>query len=69
MPLFLLSKHKQCILNLFIGTDQHCYVSLKILYPGGIQTRVFVFLRRMRYPLRHAASGTHITLITLHTST
>jgi hypothetical protein len=35
-------------------TQQHCYVSLKTLYPGGIQTRVFLFLRRMRCPVRHA---------------
>jgi hypothetical protein len=38
-------------------TQQHCYVSLKTLYPGGIRTRVFLFLRRMRCPLRHAAIG------------
>jgi hypothetical protein len=25
------------------------------LYPGGIRTRVVLFLRRMRCPLRHAA--------------
>jgi hypothetical protein len=36
-------------------TQQHCYVSLKTLYPGGIRTRVFSFQRRMRCPLRHAA--------------
>jgi hypothetical protein len=36
-------------------TQQHCYDSLKTLYPGGIGTRVFSFLRRMRCPLRHAA--------------
>jgi hypothetical protein len=36
-------------------TKQHCYVSLKTLYPGGIWTRVFSFLRRMRCPLRYAA--------------
>jgi hypothetical protein len=36
-------------------TQQHCYVSLKTLYPGGIWTRVFLLLRRMRRPLRHAA--------------
>jgi hypothetical protein len=35
--------------------QQYCYVSLKTLYPGGIQTRVFSFLRRMRCPLHHAA--------------
>jgi hypothetical protein len=35
-------------------TQLHCYVSLKTLYPGGIRTRVFPFLRRMRCPLRHA---------------
>jgi hypothetical protein len=45
-------------------TQQHCYVSLKTLYPGGIQTRVFSFLRRMRCPLRHAARAkTIITLV------
>jgi hypothetical protein len=36
-------------------TQQHGYVSLITLYPGGIRTRVFLFLRRMRCPLRHAA--------------
>jgi hypothetical protein len=36
-------------------TQQHCYVSLKTLYPGGIQTRVFLFVKQMRCPLRHAA--------------
>jgi hypothetical protein len=38
-------------------TKQHCYVSLKTSFPGGIRTRVFLFLRRMRCPLRHAATG------------
>jgi hypothetical protein len=28
--------------------QQHCYVSLTTLYPGGFRTRVFSFLRRMR---------------------
>jgi hypothetical protein len=36
-------------------TQQQCYVSLKTLYPGGIRTRVFLFLRQIRCPLRHAA--------------
>jgi hypothetical protein len=36
-------------------TQQHCYVSLKALYPGGIRTWVFSFLKRMRCPLHHAA--------------
>jgi hypothetical protein len=36
-------------------TQQHCYVSLKTFYPGGIRTQVFLFMRRMRCPLRHAA--------------
>jgi hypothetical protein len=36
-------------------TQQHCYVSQKTLHPGGIRTRVFLFLSRMRCPLRHAA--------------
>jgi ethanolamine utilization cobalamin adenosyltransferase len=29
----------------------------KTLYPCGIRTRVFLFLRRMRCPLRHAAKA------------
>jgi hypothetical protein len=36
-------------------TQQHCYVSLKTLYPGGIWTRVFLFLRQMQCPLCHAS--------------
>jgi hypothetical protein len=36
-------------------TQQQCNVSPNTLYPGGIRTRVFLFLRRMRRPLRHAA--------------
>jgi hypothetical protein len=43
-------------------TQQHCYVSVKPLYPGGIRTRVFLFLRQMRCPLCHAA-GAWKTLI------
>jgi hypothetical protein len=35
----------------------HCYVSLKHLFPGEIRTRVLISLRRMRCPLRHAASA------------
>jgi hypothetical protein len=54
MPLFLLSTHKQCI-NMSFYTQQHCYVSLKTLYPGGIWTRVFSVLRWMQCPMRHAA--------------
>jgi hypothetical protein len=42
-------------------TQRHCYVSLKTLYPGGIRTRVFLFLRQMRCPLRHAARAERIT--------
>jgi hypothetical protein len=38
-----------------VYTQQHCYVSLKTLYPVGIRTQVFSFLRRMRCPLRHAS--------------
>jgi hypothetical protein len=38
-----------------IYTEQYCYFSYKPIYPGGIQTRVFSFLRCMRCPLRHAA--------------
>jgi hypothetical protein len=36
-------------------TQPHCYVSLKTLYPGGIRTRVLLFLRRKQCPLLHAA--------------
>jgi hypothetical protein len=36
-------------------TQQHCYESLKTLYPGGIWARVFLFLRQLGCPLRHAA--------------
>jgi hypothetical protein len=57
MPLFLLSTHKQSILSHFIHTQQHYYVSLKTLYPGGIWTRVFLIMRRMRCPVGHAASA------------
>jgi hypothetical protein len=35
------------------SAQQHFYVPLKTLYPGGIQTPVFSFLRRMLCPLRH----------------
>jgi hypothetical protein len=54
MTLFLLFNTQTMHIKLFY-TQQHCYVSLKTLYPGGIRTRVFLFLRRMRCPLRHAA--------------
>jgi hypothetical protein len=53
MPLFLLSTHKQCILSYFIHNS--IAVSLKTFYHGGIQTRVFLFLRQMKCPLLHAA--------------
>jgi hypothetical protein len=39
-------------------TQQHCYVSLKTLYPGGIPTWVFSFLRRMRCPMHYATRAT-----------
>jgi hypothetical protein len=32
----------------------------KTLYPGGIRTWVFLFLRRMRCPLRHAARAQYV---------
>jgi hypothetical protein len=38
-------------------TQHHCYVPQKTLYPGGIRTRVFSFLRRVQCPMRHAATG------------
>jgi hypothetical protein len=44
-------------------TQQHCCVSLKTLYPGGIRTRVFLFLRQMRCPLRHSARALSILFI------
>jgi hypothetical protein len=54
-PLLLLFNTQTMHIKSFY-TQQHCYVSLqKNLYPGGIQTRVFLFLRQMRCPLRHAA--------------
>jgi hypothetical protein len=59
MPLFLLFNTQTMHIKSFY-TQQHCYVSLKTLYPGGIRTRVFLFLRRMRCPLRHAARAFRI---------
>jgi hypothetical protein len=53
MPLFLLF-NTQTMHRKSFHTQQHCYVPLKNFYPGGIRTRVFLFLRRMRCPLRHA---------------
>jgi hypothetical protein len=44
-------------------TQQHCCVSLKTLYPGGIRTQVFLFLRQMRCPLRHSARALSILFI------
>jgi hypothetical protein len=44
------------------NTQQHFYVSLKTLYPVGIWTRVFSFLRQMRCPLRHAARTLQLQL-------
>jgi hypothetical protein len=39
---FSFSTHKQCISShLCRYTKQHCYVSLKTLYPGGNRTRVY----------------------------
>jgi hypothetical protein len=40
-------------------TQQHCYA----LYPGGIRTRVFLFLRQMRCPLCHA---TRVFFLLIH---
>jgi hypothetical protein len=40
MSLFLLFISQTMHINLFY-TQQHCYVSLKTLHPGGIRTRVF----------------------------
>jgi hypothetical protein len=66
MPLFLLF-NTQTMHFKSSYTQQHCYVFLKTLYPGGIRTRVFLFLRRMRCPLRHAARVVLITLNVLIT--
>jgi hypothetical protein len=55
MPLFLLSTHTQTMHIKSFYRQQHCYVSLKTLYPSRIRTRVFSFLRRMRCPLCRAA--------------
>jgi hypothetical protein len=43
-------------------TQQHCYVSLKSLYPRGTRTRVLSFLRQMRCPLCHAARDNFYSL-------
>jgi hypothetical protein len=61
MPLFLTFNTQTMYIKSFY-TQQHCYVSLKKLYPGGIRTRVFLFLRQMRCPLRHAARHMYIVL-------
>jgi hypothetical protein len=53
-PSFLLFNTQTMHIKSFY-TQQHCRVSLKTLYPGGIRTQVFLFLRQMRCPLRHAA--------------
>jgi hypothetical protein len=50
MPLFLLFNTQAMQIKSFY-TQQHCYVSLKTLYTGGIWTRVFLFLRQMWCPL------------------
>jgi hypothetical protein len=62
----------QCLFSSFFNTQtmhiksfysqQHCFVSLKTSYPEGIRTRVFLFQRRMRCPLRHAARAHGIIL-------
>jgi hypothetical protein len=54
MPLFHLSNTQTMHFKLFY-TQKHSHVSLKTLYPGGIRARVFLFLRQMQCPLRHAA--------------
>jgi hypothetical protein len=58
MPLFLLSTHKQFIHIKSFYTQQHCYASLKTLHRGGIQTRAFLFLRRMQCSLGHELKKT-----------
>jgi hypothetical protein len=35
--------------------NSNAVISLKSLFPGGIRTWDYLFLRRMRYPLRHNA--------------
>jgi hypothetical protein len=44
---FILTFYSQ-IIKSFYTQQQHCYVYLKTLYPDGIRTRVFLFLRRMQ---------------------
>jgi hypothetical protein len=50
---FISPFNKQTMHVKSLYTKQHVF--LKILYPGGIQTQVFSFLRLMQCPLRHAA--------------
>jgi hypothetical protein len=38
----------------YLHTQQYWHISLKTLYHGGIRTRVFLLLRRMRCPLRRS---------------
>jgi hypothetical protein len=51
MPLVLLFNTQAMHIKSFY-TQQHCYVSLKTLHPGGIRTRVFLFLRQRRHAAR-----------------
>jgi hypothetical protein len=44
---FISPLNTQTMLIKSFYTQQHCYVSLKTLHPGGIRTRVFSILRRM----------------------
>jgi hypothetical protein len=57
-PHFSFSTYKKCMLSHFIHNSTARYVSIKTLYPGGIRTRVFLFLRQMQCPLRPAARAT-----------
>jgi hypothetical protein len=46
-------------------TQQHLYVSIETLYPGGIRTRVFLFLRRMTAPHRRQGNKPYLYLTSL----
>jgi hypothetical protein len=62
---FISDFNTQTMHNKTFYTQLHCYVFGKTLYPGGIRTQVFSFLRRMRCPLRHAARALMVGLFTL----
>jgi hypothetical protein len=56
MPLLILFQHtcNEYLVTLYT-TALLCFP--ETLYPGGIRTQVFLFLKRMQCPLRHAAKA------------